>query len=87
MFSQYDEEAYKMTHLLIPLRRVTTKNIYISCTPKNISFAFLKEIYFYLDKTMRRFVDCPVSLDTRGCGLINNPREIIIPIKSNIYHL
>ncbi|KAG5613305.1 hypothetical protein H5410_024586, partial [Solanum commersonii] len=59
------------------------------CTKQTLTAAnyfqrAMREIYFCLDKTMRRFVDCPVSLATRGCGPINNPREIIIPIKAII---
>ncbi|XP_049390242.1 ribonuclease 3-like [Solanum stenotomum] len=86
IFSKYDETAYKMTDLLIPLGKVTSKKIYISCTPKDDFFAYLKDIHFCMDKTMRRFVDCPAAnLDTRGCGPIYRQRKIIVPLRKDIY--
>ncbi|KAG5591498.1 hypothetical protein H5410_042012 [Solanum commersonii] len=43
----------------------------------------MTDLLIPLDKTMRRFVDCPTAnLNTRGCGSISNPRKIIIPKKA-----
>ncbi|KAK4722939.1 hypothetical protein R3W88_013172 [Solanum pinnatisectum] len=82
IFSQYDEAAYEMSNLQKSLGK-TSKKIYISCTPKNNSFAYLKDIHFCMDKTMMSFVDCPAAnLDTRGCGSIYKQRKIIVPLKS-----
>ncbi|XP_060200850.1 ribonuclease 3-like [Lycium barbarum] len=54
-------------------------NPYISCIPKDETHVYLKEIHFCLDKTLRRFIPCPTSQDTRGCGGSNKQQNVMIP--------
>ncbi|XP_059281127.1 ribonuclease 3-like [Lycium ferocissimum] len=75
------DQAYDKQHLIIALHnaRGLPPDPYISCIPKNSSHVFLKEIHFCLDKTkLQRFIPCPTSQDTRGCGEGN----IIIPSRA-----
>ncbi|KAM3269510.1 hypothetical protein P3S67_030392 [Capsicum chacoense] len=78
-----NHDSYNITEFktLISTDVVRNKDykVYISCQQANATYVFLHEIHFCLDKTLKTFISCPQSADTRGCGGPNKENKFIIP--------
>ncbi|XP_057460187.1 ribonuclease S-7-like [Actinidia eriantha] len=65
-----DTKLYTVDEIKSAVQRIvgTTNNVYISCL-KIGQEIMLREIFICLDQMARGYVSCPVSQDTRGCGM------------------
>ncbi|XP_057459842.1 ribonuclease 1-like [Actinidia eriantha] len=65
-----DTTLYNVTQIKSAVQRIvgTTNHVYISCSLID-GVIMLREIFICLDDKARGIMSCPVSQDTRGCGI------------------